>query len=319
MATPTDTRKFAREQAGRLLGRLAFQANHTIKSRDSVAVHDLRVAIRRFTRLLKIFQLCFDGKETHKLRRRIKKVLDLATDVGRYDTALKVIAKSPRLDGAGLRSKLQNRRKEAVRDLTGVLRRWIERKSSMKWRAALESSLTGRSDAFRGIPIEQTAGEILPAMAKDFFHLGNEVVAAKAPPAELEEFRIACRKFRYTLELFAPLYATGYNRWLEKVRQTQVLLGEIRDWNTVEQVVSPFKGGEALAGRLKKRQRKQRDEFRRHWSKHFGDPQQVRMWIDSLRSPTSTGRTLRKPVGRSLTASSKPVQGREKVSLPSSR
>ncbi len=318
MASPTDTRKFAREQAGRLLGRLAFQANHTIKSRDSVAVHDLRVAIRRFTRLLKIFQLCFDGKETRKLRRRLKKVLDLASDVGRYDTALKAIAK-PRLDRTGLRSKLQSRRKEATRDLTGVLRRWIERKSSMKWRAALESSLTSQGDVFRGIPIEQTAGEILPTMAKDFFHLGNEVVAAKAPPAELEEFRIACRKFRYTLELFAPLCATGYNRWLEKVRQTQVLLGEIRDWNTVEQIVAPFKGGEALAGRLKKKQRKQRDEFRRHWSKQFGDPQQVRIWIDSLRSPTAIGRALRKPVGRSLTASSKPAQGREKVSLPSSR
>src|SRR5579864_1946737 len=108
MASPIDTRKFAREQAGRLLGRLAFQANHTIKSRDFVAVHDLRVAIRRFTRLLRIFQLCFDGKETRKLRRRLKKVLDLAGDVGRYDTALKAIAK-PRLDGTGLRSKLQSR------------------------------------------------------------------------------------------------------------------------------------------------------------------------------------------------------------------
>jgi len=319
MASPTDTRKFAREQAGRLLGRLAFQANHTIKSRDSMAVHDLRVAIRRFTRLLKVFQLCFDGKETRKLRRRLKKVLDLASDVGRYDTALKVIAKSPKLDGAGLRSKLQSRRKEATRDLTGVLRRWIERKSSLKWRAALESSLTSQGDAFRGVPIEHTAGEILPLMAKDFFHIGNEMVAAKAPPAELEEFRIACRKFRYTLELFAPLYAAGYNRWLEKVRKTQVLLGEIRDWSAVEEVVSPFKGGEALTARLKKRQRKQRDEFRLHWRRQFGDPQQVRVWIDSLRSPALIGRTLRKPAGRSLTSSSRPVQGREKVSLPSSR
>lgn len=307
MASPIDTRKFAREQAGRLVGRLAYQVNRTSKSGDSTAVHDLRVAIRRFHRLLKVYEAAFDGKETRKLRRRLKRVLELAHAVGRYDGALKVLAKSPGQDGAGFRPKLQNRRKEAARDLTGSLRRWMERKSSLKWRSALDASLTRQGDVYQGISVEQIAADILPGMAKDFFHAGNDLVATKAPAPAVEDFRIACRKFRYTLELFAPIYSTKGSRWMERVRETQVLLGAIRDFRIVEELISPYKGADDLAGWLKKRQKKQRAEFRRYWRKEFGDPKSVREWIDSLGGP------LKKPMGRSL------GYGREKVSLPSSR
>jgi CHAD domain-containing protein len=319
MASPpvkaaVDTRKFAREQAGRLVGRLAFQVNHATKSCDSVAVQDLQSAIRRFNRLLKVFQPCFDGKETRKLRRRLKRLLEIAHGVGRLDIAIKILAKAPRQEGASLRSKLQSRRKEAARDLTGAMQRWIDRKSSMKWRDALDASLLGQGEVLRGILVDQFAADVLPAMAKDFFHSGNEAAASKAPAVVVEEFRVGARKFRNTLELFAALHGSDTGRWMEKVRQTHLLLGGIRNWSIAEEVISPFKGSDAVAGWVKKRQRKQRDKFRHYWRQEFGDPENVRVWIDSL-----SGGDLKKPVGRSLTVSSRAPQGREKVSLPSSR
>jgi CHAD domain-containing protein len=306
---PVDTRKFAREQAGRLVGRLAFQVNHTTKSCDSAAVHDLQTAIRRFSRLLKVFQPCFDGKETRKLRRRLKRLLEIAHGVGRLDIAIKVLAKAPRQEGATLRSKLQSRRKEGARDLTGALQRWIDRKSSMKWRAALDASLSGQGEVFRGILIDQFAAEMLPAMAKDFFHSGNEAAAAKAPAPVVEEFRVAVRRLRNTLELFTALYGSDAGRWLEKVRETQALLGAIRNWGVAEEVISPFKGSDAVAGWVKKRQRKQREKFRHYWRQEFGDAENVRTWIASLSSAAPKVRSLKKPVGRSLNISSRSVAG----------
>ncbi|HEV2690953.1 MAG TPA: hypothetical protein VGV35_20495, partial [Bryobacteraceae bacterium] len=101
------------------------------------------------------------------------------------------------------------------------------------------------------------------------------------------------------------LYSSSSLRWLEKIQQTQVLLGEIRDWRAVEELISPYKGGDALAGWLKKRQRKQREEFRQYWRQHFGDPENVRMRIDSLSCAGARVRILKKPAGRSVTYSSR--------------
>ena len=67
-----ETRKFASDQADRRLGQLAFQVNQTVKSRDAEAVHDLRVAVRRFSQVLRVFKPCFRGKEPRKIRRELK-------------------------------------------------------------------------------------------------------------------------------------------------------------------------------------------------------------------------------------------------------
>jgi len=299
MASPIETRRFAREQAGRLLGRLAYQANQTVKSVDSARVQDLGVAIRRFKTLLKGFDGCFEGKDTRKLRKRLKRVQDLAHAVGRLDGALHVLAAAP--EGAGLRGKVQARRKEAARDLTGALKRWIDRKSSMKWRSALEASLTRKHEVLRGVSMEQVAGAMLPPLAKDFFHAGNEAVAAKSAASTFDEFHAATRKFRYALELFAT---TPAGNWLEKVRAAHSLLGEIRDWGFAEESIAAHKGSDAVIDWLRKRQRRQQEELRELWRKEFGDPQQVRGWIDSL-SPGGKVRAVKKPAGRSLVYRSK--------------
>lgn len=320
MATPVETRKFAREQAGRLLGRLAYQVNHTIKTYDSAAVHDLRAAIRRYTRALKVFDSLFEIKETRKLRHRLKRVLELAREVGRLDVALRILAKAPG-DAGALRGKIQARRKEAVRDLATALKRWIDRKSSMKWRAALEVAMMRQKDVLRGVPLERTASETLESMARDFFHAGNEAAAAKNAPEVLEDFRVACRKFRYTLEVFAPVSGAEGRLWLEKVYASQVLLGKMRDWGVAEAVISPYKGTGDLTDWIKKRRRKQGEEFRSYWHEEFGDARSVRSWIEGLAASGPGSRVPKKPAGRSMSVSSRAAaaQGREKISLPSSR
>jgi CHAD domain-containing protein len=295
MALTIETRKFAGQNATRLLGRLAFQMSLTKKAPDSGSVHDLRVSIRRFNQALGVFKSCFPGKETRKIRRRTKKLMTLAGTVRNFDIALKLLAKSPGEEAASLRPKLQSQRKESGRVLIGALKRRIERKSSLKWRTALEAALAGADSATSRAAVEQTARRILPRMATDFVERGNAASEAKASPEKLHAFRIASKKFRYTLELFEPLYGPTIDAWLESIKEIQTQLGDINDCVTVAELLADYKGLDAVAGWLKKRQRRKVEQFSRGWLEEFGDSGSVRNRIHSLNHP---GQAVKKPVGR---------------------
>jgi CHAD domain-containing protein len=301
MALSMETRKFAGQNAARLLGRLAFQMNLTKKAPDSACVHDLRVSIRRFTQVLGVFKACFPGKETRKIRRRLKKIMTLAGTVRNLDIALKLLSKSRAPQAASLRPKLEIQRKESGRVLTGTLNRRIERKSSLKWRTALEAALAGGNNPDSRIAIEETALRILPKMAADFLDRGNAAAQARLAPEKLHAFRIASKKFRYTLELFVPLYGTTLNAWLESVKAIQTVLGDINDCVTVAQIIADYKDSGDTASWLRKRQRRKVEQFSRLWLKEFGDAENVRTRVRSLSHP---GQALRKPAGRSRSGDS---------------
>ncbi|HEX4592694.1 MAG TPA: CHAD domain-containing protein [Bryobacteraceae bacterium] len=293
------TRRFARDQADKLLGRLAFQISRAIKSHNSDAVHDLRVTIRRFAQALRAFKPCFHGKEVRKIRRELKGIMTVAGEVRNHDIALKLLAKSKRAQRSGIQPKIQSGRREAERSLITLLKRWLERKSSLKWRTELESAAAQAEDNFSKATIAQTARQMLPALAQDFFEQGDEAAGDKAIPREMHRFRLTSKKFRYTLELFAPLDGQALNSELETIRRGQTLLGDINDFETVRDMVSQYEGADTVIVWLKRRQRKRLVEFREYWNTTFG-PKEVRQeWIDFLEHLAPEPRASKKPAGRS--------------------
>jgi CHAD domain-containing protein len=303
MAVPTETRKFAAEQTCKLLRRLAFQVNRGVKSHDADAIHDLRVSIRRFSQALVVFKPSFRGKEMRKIRQRLKRIMVPAGEVRNYDIALKLVSKSPLKDPSELRSKLQGRRKESERALISLLKRWTERKSSQKWRVEMEAALARAEQTEGATAVEQIASETLCGMAKDFFERGSAAANPKAAPAELHRFRIAAKKFRYSLELLAPLYGATLERWLERIKGVQALLGDINDYETVRQMLAPYKAGAEVTAWLKKRERKSMGEFRQYWNAEFGERERARSCVEYLRHPAAKRRPLKKPMARVAAAS----------------
>jgi len=293
----TATRKFAREQADRLLGRLAFQIGRTIKSHNADAVHDLRVTIRRFAQALRAFKPCFQGKGLRKIRRELKQIMAVAGEVRNHDIALKLLAK--RAQRTGFHTKIQGGRREAERSLITLLKRWLERKSSLKWRTALEAAAAQSQDNFCKSPLAQTSRQMLPGFAQDFFEQGDEAASAKAEPREMHRFRLTSKKFRYTLELFTPLYGAPLNPKLEAIRRGQALLGEINDYETVRNMLAQYEGTEAVTAWLKKRQRKRLLDFREYWEATFGKEER-RSWIDFLKHLGQESRAQRKPAARTV-------------------
>jgi len=295
---PTETRKFAQEQAYKRLGRLAFQINQTVRSRSAEAVHDLRVATRRFAQVLHVFKPCFRGKEVRKIRRGLKQMMDLAGEVRNCDVALKLMSKHRRGEATGLRQTLENLRREEARVLAAFLKQWADRQSSLKWRGALANATTAKTDAAGKAPIARTAQRILPRMAQEFLELGNEAARTRISPRELHQFRIASKKFRYTLELFAPVYGPPLESSLEKIRRIQELLGDINDCDTVRNLLSQFKDVEKMTSWLKKRQRRRIEEFQRYWTDTFAGDDEMRRWRSLLSRPGGATRQARKPAGR---------------------
>lgn len=295
-----DTRKFAAQNTARLLGRLAFQMNVTRKSPGADAVHDLRVAIRRFSQALGVFKSCFTGKDTRKIRRRMKKLMLVAGAVRNCDVALKLFSKSRGADAAGISSKIQAQRKEGERTLTAMLKRRMERKSSLKWRTALEAALAANAAAGK-VGVEDTARKTLPGMARDFLERGDAASEPKASPEKLHAFRIVSKKFRYSLELFAPLYERELSAWIDSIKRIQTLLGDINDCESVAHMIEDQKGGGAMVGRLKKRQRRKVEEFLSAWGEEFGDREAVRTRVDALANPQEASHPIRKPPARSRT------------------
>ena len=300
MALTIDTRQFAGQAAARLLGRLAFQMNATMKSPDPEAVHDLRVAIRRFSQSLVVFKPCFPGKEKRKVRQRLKRLMVQAGEVRNCDVALKLLAKSRSQETAALLPRIRGRRKEAERVLTGALKRRIERKSSLKWRTILETALASAGGKFNQTPIEDNARSMLPRMAKEFLALGHAVAGTKVPPEKLHQFRIASKKFRYSLELCAPLYGVNLKRWIERMKRVQNLLGDINDCSTLLEMIPEQKEVRATRAWLKRRERRKIEDFRRWWQESYATPEVTRSWMRDLRNPPSAA--IKKPAVRAETS-----------------
>ena len=296
MPTSPETRKFASEHAQKLLGQLAFEINRVAKSRDPESVHDLRVSLRRFSQTLHLFEDCFPGRKMHKINLRVKRVMRSADELRNFDTTLRLLSKARRSGSSALRSKLQARRKESERLLAGLLKRWTERKSSVKWRTALQAAVEQSDGALAKIAIQQSARKITLQLARKFLGKGKEA-AASASLNDIHACRMAARRFRYALELLGPVSNTALNAWLPDIKRLQTMLGEITDFQAARELISSYPVGDQFDTWLKKRQRKATKSFCQFWEETFAHR------VVSVRK---SRRQPKKPPGR-ITATSRPA------------
>jgi len=303
MAQSPEARQFAVEQVDRLLGQLAFQVSRTLRPHDPISVHHLRVAVRRFSRALLVFEPWFRTQDVKKIRRQLEEIMVPAREFRDSDLALNLLSTTKKMEAADLLVDLGRQRKDAEHMLLGSLRRWMQRKSSLKWRTKLHNAFAG---AKKSLPetAHELAAELLPDLAQAFFDRGKQAVDAAGSAGELHPFRAAAKRFRYTLELFAGLYGPALGPWLERIRSVQALAGSIADCTSVRKRVARAVGGDDLDTILEKRQRERIDEFQREWTQGFASPAQASEWIHYLRYFCASRHTARKPMARSVSVSS---------------
>lgn len=303
-AAANEAQSFAVHQASQHLGRLSFEIKHAVKSCTADAVHDVRVAIRRFTQAIVIGRTYFPASKVPK-NRRLRKIMSGAGEVRNCDIALKLISKYRTENTPQLRSKMQLRREESAALLVAELRKWIEHGMTSKWQAALEDvPVDGENETVCNL-----ARKSLGRIAKDFLKRGEEVSSSAVSPKRLHHFRIIGKTFRYSVELFQPAYAETLNPVAANIKEVSTLLGDINDSVTVADMVSKYKGSKRLSARLRKRQDKKTEEFRQFWKQAFHDGDQLRNSINALNENDTLKETdtlkeaasepLRKPVASS--------------------
>jgi CHAD domain-containing protein len=112
----------------------------------------------------------------------------------------------------------------------------------------------------------------LPRLARKFFRAGDAVVADELCGAELHDFRIQAKRFRYVLEYFRPCYGAAMDNYLEEVRNIQSALGSLNDCCSSRGLLQQLLGAgdpparyKKLLTALERRESDLTEAFRAHW------------------------------------------------------
>ncbi len=124
----------------------------------------------------------------------------------------------------------------------------------------------------------ETARVVLPKMAEKYFRAGREAADGNRSPKELHRFRIATKRFRYSLELFKPVYGSSLERQLDALRKIQSVLGKLSDYHTMQGL---FADDHVLEAKLQRATRTKLKEFHERWAA-FGSAWQLRRWKSYL-------------------------------------
>jgi len=220
------------------------------KAEDIERIHDMRVATRRTRSALALFESCFPGKSAkkwNKQMRRVTRALGTARDADVQMDFLKEFLESltETRHRAGVRRlllRLQQRRDKAQGgvlkamdglELSGVLagmgRTLRQARVHLRMRHVDEHSPYVYQQAYL-------------AMATRLENMLGYEIYVNQPERieELHAMRIAAKRLRYTMEIFAPLYDDKLKEILKKVRKVQTLLGDIHDCDVWVQYLPQF-------------------------------------------------------------------------------
>ncbi len=133
-----DIAGFACRQLASRLEELRRQVEVALGRREQKTVHDLRVAIRRFSEALKVFRSLLPETEAKKVRKKLRKIMDAAAEVRDRDIALQFCGKAGLTEKGKLWRRLARDRAKAEKRLARRIRKlhdagWLE-----QWRERLE-------------------------------------------------------------------------------------------------------------------------------------------------------------------------------------
>jgi CHAD domain-containing protein len=131
----------------------------------------------------------------------------------------------------------------------------------MKWKPQLNAA--------------ENAHLALPRMAEEYFEAGRKAASHRRTPRELHRFRVKTKHFRYSLELFRPLFGRRLDPQIRRLQEVQRILGKMSDRHTIGALIEE---NPALARKLERSARARAKEFRKYWKDTFDAPHQLRAW-----------------------------------------
>jgi CHAD domain-containing protein len=266
---------------------LAFYVERASRTTSEDAVHKLRVAARRLGSALDAFEEHFPSGGLAKVSKQAKHLRSGAGSVRDHDIALALAAEVGLELPDKARERVERGRESASEDLRRLLARLEGKSPGAEWARALGLTGKGRGNA-AGPTAASYAAALLPRMANEFFEAGHEAAAPAATIESLHAFRILGKRFRYTLEIFAPCYGATLQDALGLLRGLQDILGLINDCETAGRILAKAVSRnqrEQVETLLEQRQTALVESFRSHWNETFAAEGECLTWMQMLARP----------------------------------
>jgi len=217
-------------------------------NKDIEHIHRMRVASRRLRNALQIFGFIISDKKQARWSGSIKKITSSLGEARDRDVQIILVEKllaeaDDRKLVPGLK-RIILRLKQARAHLQADV---VLAMDGLTSTSVLEEMKTYLSPDPIGEDDQQTFSQALYRLSwqtllpqLQLFLSYEPYINDPANSKELHAMRIAAKKMRYSMELFAPLYFDKLQPFLLAVRQTQEMLGNIHDSFVWEQYLSGF-------------------------------------------------------------------------------
>lgn len=140
-------------------------------------------------------------------------------------------------------------------------------------------------------PARENAAVVLPALAAEFFGRGRELAsAAEISPEALHAFRLAAKRFRYSLEMFQHCYGPSLEDRLETLAALQGSLGQMSDCAATRRLLdgerfARFKQRPEFFAFLEQAFAERTAAFVQAWRASFDTEAEERRWVAYLSRP----------------------------------
>jgi len=202
-------------------------------------IHDLRVSIRRFNQSLRIFKEVWDHGHYRKMRRRLRKLMELCGAVRNCDIAIQVLEEAGAPAKGPLKAHLRKLRLHGENALKERLQDW-----DFHWRSWV------RPQAGKHRTVNTRVRQVLRPLEREYAKAGRTAARPETNPEKLHELRLAAKHLRYTLEIFGPLAGAEWEQEMERIRDVQELLGAVNDCVTSSALVKDHDHDAAAVKRL---------------------------------------------------------------------
>ena len=123
----------------------------------------------------------------------------------------------------------------------------------------------------------------LPKLARKYFSRSRYALAKKRGWDEIHEFRLATKRFRYTLELFRPEYGPGLEKRIDELKQVQKLLGDANDCMVTATLLEPLPDTAELRAELAATAESKLNKLRSWWRANLASKAAEERWVLYLR------------------------------------
>jgi CHAD domain-containing protein len=219
-------------------------------AQDMECVHRMRVASRRLRSALALFGECLPRKKLadwQKQIRRITRALGAARDtdvqIDWLDEILRDLTDSRHKAGVErLRLRLRQKRAQLQTDVIQALDQLAASQTASEMEQTLRQDLVqARLNQVKAdSPYVYERARAAIALRLEEFLAYEGCVRRPEQVEELHAMRIAAKRLRYTMEVFAPLYEDNLKEPLKATRAAQDVLGDIHDCDVWGQYLPQF-------------------------------------------------------------------------------